>query len=139
METILQVAGRIADFLWGPWTMVLIGVVAVYLTVKSGFFQFTKFGLVMRYTFGKILSKSDDGNKGAISPAAAAATALAGTIGTGNVAGVAAAISVGGPGAVFWMWLMALLGMISKTAEVSLAVHYRNIDEYGNVFGGPMY
>lgn len=139
MNALLDIIGKIANFLWGPWTMALIAVVGVSLTVRTGFFQFSHFGLIMKNTFGKILSKPEKEGKGAISPFAAAATALASTVGTGNIAGVATAISVGGPGAVFWMWLLALIGMISKVAEVTLAVHYRNIDENGEPYGGPMY
>lgn len=138
LDSIISFAGKIAGFLWGPWTMVFIAIVATYLTVRSGAFQFTKFGLIMKNTFGKMFKKADKDSAG-ITPFQATATALAGTVGMGNIAGVASAISVGGPGAVFWMWVFALLGMISKCAEVALAVHYRDVEPDGTINGGPMY
>lgn len=139
LEKILEFASFLANnVIWGPWTLIFIGFVATYITVRTKFFQFRKFGLIMKNTFGKLFTKSEK-KEGTLTPFQATATALASTVGTGNIAGVATAISVGGPGAVFWMWLLALLGMISKVAEVSLAVHYREKDEDGNVRGGPMY
>jgi AGCS family alanine or glycine:cation symporter len=130
-------AGKTADLLWGPWTLALIAVVAVTFTLRTGFFQFIGFGTIMRNTLGKMWDKGR--GKGGMSPFQAATTALASTVGMGNVAGVATAIAVGGPGAIFWMWLFALLGMISKVVEVTLAVHYRNVNPDGTTLGGPMY
>jgi AGCS family alanine or glycine:cation symporter len=130
-------AGKTADLLWGPWTLALIAVVAVTFTLRTGFFQFIGFGTIMRNTLGKMWDKGS--GKGGMSPFQAATTALASTVGMGNVAGVATAIAVGGPGAIFWMWLFALLGMISKVVEVTLAVHYRNVNPDGTTLGGPMY
>lgn len=130
-------AGKIADLLWGPWTLCLIAIVAVTFTLRTGFFQFIGFGTIMRNTLGKMWDKGK--GKGGMSPFQAATTALASTVGMGNVAGVATAIAMGGPGAIFWMWLFALLGMISKVVEVTLAVHYRNVNPDGTTLGGPMY
>ena len=139
LDGIIGFAGKIAGFLWGPWTMIFIGFVALYLTIRSGAFQFSKFGLIMRNTIGKLFKKQEVVKEGSMTPFQATAIALAGTVGMGNIAGVASAISVGGPGAVFWMWVFALLGMISKTAEVALAVHYREVEKDGTINGGPMY
>lgn len=139
LESIIFCASKLANILWGPWTMILIAFVAVYLTFKSNFFQFRKFGYIMKNTLGKMFEKVEDDGREGMTPFQATATALASTVGTGNIAGVATALSVGGPGAIFWMWLLALLGMISKTAEVTLAVHYREIDDKGVIHGGPMY
>lgn len=139
LNGIIEFASKIANLLWGPWTMIFIGFVATYLTIRSGALQFTKFGTIMKNTIGKMFKKDTDPLNQGITPFQATATALAGTVGMGNIAGVASAISVGGPGAVFWMWVFALLGMISKTAEVTLAVHYREVGKDGSIKGGPMY
>lgn len=139
LEAIMDFASMIDRFLWGPWTMIFIAAVAVYLTLRSRFFQFRKFGYIIKNTFGKIFQKTESREKGKMTPFQATTTALASTVGMGNIAGVATALSVGGPGSIFWMWLLALVGMISKTAEITLAVHYRETDEKGNLHGGPMY
>jgi len=139
LDTILEVASRIDQILWGPLTLVFIALVALFLTVKSGFFQFRRLGFIFRNTFGRIFKQKDIVGKGKMTPFQATATALASTVGMGNIAGVATALSIGGPGAIFWMWLLALFGMLTKTAEITLAVHYRDIDKQGNVHGGPMY
>ncbi len=107
--------------------------------MKSGFFQIRKSRFILKNTFGKIFEKTEADEKGKMTPFQATATALASTVGMGNMAGVATALSIGGPGAIFWMWLLALLGMMTKTAEITLAVHYRDIDEKGRFHGGPMY
>jgi len=125
--------------LWGPWTLIFIALVTVYFTVRSGFFQFRKFPFIMKNTFGRMFEKSELGQKRRVSPFQAAATSLAGTVGMGNIAGVAVALSLGGPGAIFWMWILALFGMILKTAEIAIGVHYREVDKDGNYYGGPMY
>jgi AGCS family alanine or glycine:cation symporter len=143
IDGFLDFASDIDRLLWGPWTVVFIASVSVYLTIRSRFFQVRKLGLILKSTFGSLLVKRDrEGGKserGRMTPFQAASTALASTVGMGSIAGVAAALSVGGPGAIFWMWLLALLGTISKTAEIALAVHYRDIDETGRIRGGPMY
>jgi len=102
-------------------------------------FQIRKFGFIFRNTFGKILAKREKDDGGIMTAFQAATTSLAGTVGMGNIAGVATALSIGGPGAIFWMWLLAFFGMILKIAEITLGVHYREVDEKGNYFGGPMY
>ncbi|MFC2142674.1 alanine/glycine:cation symporter family protein [Acidobacteriota bacterium] len=139
IDTILEWAGRIDGILWGPWTMVFIAAVGLYLGVRSRFFQFRGIRLIWRNTLGKIFGapKSRDSEK--LTPFQATATALASTVGMGNMAGVATALSVGGPGAIFWMWVFALLGMMTKTVEITLAVHYRETDPDGALHGGPMY
>jgi len=109
-----------------------------FLTIWTKGFQFRKFGYAMKNTIGKIFKKRNAG-KGEITPFQAVCTALAATVGTGNIAGVAGAIALGGPGAVFWMWISALLGMCTKFAEVTLAVHFRERNAHGDYVGGPMY
>lgn len=127
------------NLLWGPWTLIFIAFVAVFFTLKSGFFQLRKFTFISKNTFGKMFLKTEIQDKKKMTPFQASTTALASTVGMGNIAGVATALSIGGPGAIFWMWILALLGMMTKTAEITLAVHYRDVDEEGNPRGGPMY
>ena len=123
---------------WGPWMLLLLVGTGVFLTVKVGFLQFTKFGYAMKNTVGKIFQKQTAAG-GEVTPFQALTTALAATVGTGNIAGVTGAIAVGGPGAVFWMWISALFGMVTKYAEVVLAVQYRERNPKGDYVGGPMY
>ena len=123
---------------WGPWMLALLVGTGIYLTVRVGFIQFGKFGYVMKNTIGKVFSKQSAG-KGEVTPLQAVTTALAATVGTGNIAGVTGAIALGGPGAVFWMWVSALFGMVTKYAEVVLAIRYRERNEKGDWVGGPMY
>lgn len=139
IDSILNIAASIDGVLWGPWTLIFIAAVAVYLSVRSGFFQLRRFPLIWRNTFGKIFQRPDTESTKKMTPFQATTTALASTVGMGNMAGVATALSVGGPGAIFWMWLLAILGMMTKTVEITLAVHYRDIDAEGNPHGGPMY
>lgn len=129
------------DYLWGLPLVILILATGLYITIRSGFFQFSGFGLAMRHAFGSIFKKeaSDSNDTGVLSPLEAMSTALGTTIGVGNIGGVASAIAVGGPGAVFWMWLAGLFGMIIKMAEITLAVHYRSKDENNEAYGGPNY
>ncbi len=129
----------LAGQLWGLPMMVLLLGTGIYFTLRTKFFQFRKLGYILKNTFGKIFEKDHSGLDGVMTPFQAVSTALAGTVGTGNIAGVAAAISVGGPGAIFWMWVIALLGMMTKMVEVTLAVHYREVNEDGSTYGGPMY
>jgi len=139
MDSLLNIVQDIDSVLWGPWTMAFLALTALYFTFASGFFQIRKFSFIWQNTFGKIAKKRDSFKKNKITPFQAATTALASTVGMGNIAGVATALSVGGPGAIFWMWLLALLGMMTKTAEITLAVHYRETDKSGLIHGGPMY
>jgi alanine or glycine:cation symporter, AGCS family len=124
---------------WGPPMLILIVGTGVYLTVRTNFLQVGKFGYAMKETLFKLFSKDEISTEGDITPFQALSTALAATIGTGNIAGVATAIAIGGPGAVFWMWISAFFGMATKFAEVVLAIRYREKNETGNWVGGPMY
>lgn len=138
LETVLGLAGRIDSILWGPWTMIFIALTALFLTFKARFFQVRRFRLIWNSTFGKILSRTKVQNRGRMTPFQATSTALASTVGMGNIAGIATALSVGGPGAIFWMWILSLFGMMTKAAEITLAVHYRDVDDNGTLSGGPM-
>ena len=110
----------------------------MYYTFRCGGVQFKWFGYIMKNTIGKIFEKKEAG-EGAVTPFQAVCTALAATVGTGNIAGITGAIALGGPGAVFWMWISALFGMCTKFAEVTLAIHFRERNDKGDWVGGPMY
>lgn len=138
IETITAVNQAVNQFIWGVPAMVCIIGVGLLLSVRTGFLQIRKFPYAIKITIGRMFRKKD-ASDGAMTPFQAVCTALAGTVGTGNIAGVAGAIAIGGPGAVFWMWCSALLGMCTKFAEVTLAVHYRERSEAGEWVGGPMY
>ncbi len=127
---------EINGFIWGPFTLWLIGLTGLYLMLGLKFQPLLRIGFGFRQAIASIRNSSGDGD---VSAFKSLTTALAATIGTGNVAGVAGAIAVGGPGAVFWMWVIALVGMATKYAESLLAVHYREVDELGDHVGGPMY
>lgn len=139
IDTIARINGTLNGIVWGLPATVLIFGVGLYLSIRTGFLQFTKFGTVWRNTIGKIFHRTTEAGHGAVTPFQAVCTALAATVGTGNIAGVAGAIAIGGPGAVFWMWISALLGMVTKYSEVTLAVHYRQKNKHGDWVGGPMY
>ena len=139
LESLLHNLAVVDDFLWGPWTMVFLGGVSVFFTIRSGLFQITGLGYILRNTIGYIGSAPAASKARLMSPVQAAATSLAGTVGMGNMAGVATALSVGGPGAIFWMWIMAIFGMMSKTAEITLGVYYRQRGSDGEMRGGPQY
>ena len=138
LKIIADVNSSVNNFIWGVPSMICIVGVGLWLLIRNRGVQFTKFGYAFKHTFGRIFNKKETSD-GAISPFQAMCTALAGTVGTGNIAGVAGAIAIGGPGAVFWMWISALLGMGTKFAEVVLAVFYREKDVNGDWVGGPMY
>lgn len=135
---ITELNSTINGIVWGIPMMVLILGVGIYLTVCCGFPQFAHFGHIMKNTLGNAFEKTER-KKGSVSPFKAMCTALAASIGTGNIAGVSGAIAIGGPGAIFWMWVSALLGMCTKFAEVTLAVNYRERNADGDWVGGPMY
>lgn len=118
--------------------MICIIGVGLLLSFRTKFIQIRKFGYALKNTIGRIFKK-EEASSGAMTPFQAVCTALAATVGTGNIAGVAGAIAIGGPGAVFWMWVSALLGMCTKFAEVTLAVHFREKNKHGDYVGGPMY
>ena len=138
IEIITQVNQVVNNFIWGLPAMVCILGVGLLLSVRTNFLQIRKFPYAIKTTLGRIF-KRKDASDGTMTPFQAVCTALAGTVGTGNIAGVAGAIAIGGPGAVFWMWCSALLGMCTKFAEVTLAVHYRERSDAGEWVGGPMY
>ncbi len=136
----------ILDFLVGPlnniaWLYIFLPCVAIgglFLTIRTGGMQFTHFGYAMRNTVGKMFRKSEAGH-GAVTPLQAVTTALAATVGTGNIVGTSQAIALGGYGAVFWLWIAALLGMVIKYSEVTLSIRYRERNSQGDWVGGPMY
>ena len=136
--TISEFITKLDDIAWGSVVLCLLVGVGVILTISTGFIQFGKFGHAMKNTLGKVFKKHTAG-KGEVTPLQALTTALAATVGTGNIAGVTGAIVIGGPGAVFWMWISALVGMCTKFAEVTLAVKYRERNDKGDWVGGPMY
>ena len=138
LQIIETVNTAVNNFIWGVPAMVCIFGVGLYLSIRTGFLQIRKFPYAIRTTLGRIFRKRD-ASDGAITPFQAVCTALAATVGTGNIAGVAGAIAIGGPGAIFWMWVSAIFGMCTKFAEVTLAVHYREINANGELVGGPMY
>ncbi len=138
LALIESVNSAVNDFIWGVPAMILLMGVGLYLSIGTRFVQLRQFGTAMKVTLGRIF-KHDKAGKGALTPFQAVCTALAATVGTGNIAGVAGAIAIGGPGAVFWMWISALLGMCTKFAEVTLAVHFRERNKHGDYVGGPMY
>ena len=138
MDVIIQINDTLNGIVWGPIMLVLLVGTGLYLTIATGFVQFRRFGYAMRNTIGKVFHKAEAGH-GEITPFQAVTTALAATVGTGNIAGVTGAIILGGPGAVFWMWVSALVGMCTKYAEVLLAVKYRERNANGEWVGGPMY
>lgn len=126
------------NFIWGVPAMVCIFGVGLYLSLRTRFLQIRKFPYAIKTTIGRMFHKKN-ASDGALTPFQAVCTALAATVGTGNIAGVAGAIAIGGPGAVFWMWISAILGMCTKFAEVTLAVHFREKNADGDLVGGPMY
>ena len=130
--------GHANNFAWGPIILTLLVGSGIYLSFRVSFIQLTKFKTVMKHTLGRIFTKTST-KEGEVTPFQALTTALAATVGTGNIAGVTGAIAVGGPGAVFWMWFSAFFGMITKYAEVFLAIKYREKNEKGDWVGGPMY
>lgn len=137
-QTIESINNAVNNFVWGIPAMVCIFGVGLYLSLRTNFLQIRKFSYAIKTTLGRVFRKKE-ASDGSITPFQAVCTALAATVGTGNIAGVAGAIAIGGPGAVFWMWVSALLGMCTKFAEVTLAVHFRERNEHGDLVGGPMY
>jgi AGCS family alanine or glycine:cation symporter len=138
LETLMKINSAVNGIVWGPLIIILIIGTGTYLSFMTGFFSITKLGYVLKNTLLKMFAKDDKG-EGEVTAFQAVATALAATVGTGNIAGVATAIALGGPGAVFWMWLAAVMGMTTKFAEVVLAVNYREKTPDGRFVGGPMY
>ena len=138
LESIIKINQAVNGFIWGVPAMICIIGVGLLLSVRTRFIQVRKFGAALKNTIGKIFDKTQ-AKDGSMSPFQAVCTALAGTVGTGNIAGVAGAIALGGPGAIFWMWCSAFLGMCTKFSEVTLAIHFREKNANGEYVGGPMY
>ncbi|PAB57943.1 alanine/glycine:cation symporter family protein [Anaeromicrobium sediminis] len=137
MEGFLKLVADLSGWIWGtPMLLILVGG-SLWLTIALGFFQFKYFPFIMKETFGKIFQKAE--GEGTISPFQAATSALASTIGASNIVGVPVAIAFGGPGAVFWMWLVSLIGAASKFSEIILGIKYREKNENGEYVGGPMH
>mgnify|MGYP000311553414 FL=1 len=131
---LLEILNQIDSMVWGPWLLILLLGTGVLFTIRLGFIQIAKLPLALRLIF----SARNRGD-GDIDSFKALCTALAATVGTGNIVGVATAIKAGGPGALFWMWMAAFFGMATKYAEGCLAVRYREVDSNGEISGGPMY
>ncbi|WP_203364626.1 sodium:alanine symporter family protein [Bacillus sp. REN10] len=137
MDQFEQVIKATTDWIWGmPMVLLLLGG-GLFLSFRIGFFQFRYFWHMLKETFGKIFTKHDA--PGSVTPFQATTSALASTIGAANIVGVPVAIALGGPGAIFWMWLVAMIGMASKYSEVVLGVKYRTKNEAGEWTGGPMH
>ena len=140
VEMIEKVNNAINGFVWGPIMLVLLVGTGIYLTFRTGWVQVRWFGYIMKHTIGSVFKKTEKKkDKNNLTPFQAMTTALAGTVGTGNIAGVTGAVFVGGPGAAFWMWVSAFFGMCTKYSEIALAMKYREKDENGAYSGGPMY
>lgn len=137
MDSLQATLDSIGSFVWGPFLLIplLLGT-GLYLTIRLGFLQLVKLGAALRLG---LIRRSDDTIEGDISQFQALTTALAATVGTGNIVGVATAIGIGGPGALFWMWVTGVLGMASKYSEAFLGVRFRTTDEAGEKSGGPQY
>lgn len=134
MEAVTSILNKIDSFLWGaPLIILLIGT-GIFLTVKLGFLQVSRLPLAL-----KLIFKAENQGKGDVSSFKSLCVALAATVGTGNIVGVATAVKMGGPGALFWMWVAAFFGMATKYAEGVLAVKYRSVDKNRHISGGPMY
>ncbi len=138
LETITAINSAVNSFVWGIPAMVCIIGVGLLLTIRTNFLQVRKFPYAIKTTIGRVFRKKE-ASDGSMTPFQAVCTALAATVGTGNIAGVAGAIAIGGPGAVFWMWVSAFLGMCTKFSEVTLAIHFRERNAHGDLVGGPMY
>ena len=140
MDNITQNLQSFGAIIWGPPTWLLLGVCGLYLSFKTSWFQITKAKYYFGNTLGSMLKKDKDTTtkKGDITPFQAFTAAMAATMGVGNLVGTTTAIIIGGPGAVFWMWIIGFFGITTKLAEISLAVHFREVTPSGNILGGPM-
>lgn len=140
MELIKEINSAVNGVVWGPIMLTLLVGTGLFLSLRTGFLQFRKFGYMAKNTILGVFSKNQhQKDSSGVSPFQAVATAMAGTIGTGSIAGLATAIVSGGPGAVFWMWISALLGMLTKFSEIVLSLKYREKNKDGQWVGGPMY
>lgn len=139
METFGKILESVDSFVWGPVMLILLVGTGIFLTIRTGFLPWRNLPYAIKSTLSKEARKKSDGGKGDISPFSALTTALAATIGTGNIVGVATAMVSGGPGALVWMWISAAFGLTSKFSECMLAIKYREVNEKGEMSGGPMY
>jgi len=138
MQFLSEINAAISGVVWGAPMLVLLLGTGLYLSCRMGFLQIRRFGYMMRNTLGHIFRKQK-ADKGSVTPFQALTTALAATAGTGNIAGVTTAITLGGPGAIFWMWVSGIIGMVTKYTEIVLAIRYRERNDRGEYVGGPMY
>lgn len=139
MESFGNILTKVDDFVWGPVMLILLVGTGIFLTIRTGFLPWRNLGYAIKSTLSKEARQKTKGGKGDISPFSALTTALAATIGTGNIVGVATAMVAGGPGALVWMWISAAFGLTSKFSECMLAIKYREVNEQGEMSGGPMY
>ena len=137
MEKLSNILTAIDDFVWGPVMLILLVGTGIFLTIRLRFLTWRNLGYAIKKTLSKDSRKKDKGT-GDISPFSALTTALAATIGTGNIVGVATAMVSGGPGALVWMWISACFGLTSKFSECMLAIKYREVNEKGEMSGGPI-
>lgn len=137
MKLIYQINDTINGLVWGPYMIFFLVGVGIFMTIRLGFLQFFRFGYIWKNTIGKAFKKSE--GDGSISSAQAGLTSIAAVVGTGNIAGVATAVALGGPGAIFWMWVSAIFGMATKYAEITLGIKYREKRKDGTFAGGAMY
>ncbi|SET22829.1 alanine/glycine:cation symporter family protein [[Clostridium] polysaccharolyticum] len=138
MEQFEKIVGYVDDFVWGPVMLMLLVGTGIFLTVRTNFLSWKNLGYALKMTLSKEARKKGKGD-GDISPFSALTTALAATIGTGNIVGVATAMALGGPGAIVWMWISACFGLTSKFSECMLSIKYREVNENGEMIGGPMF
>lgn len=138
MESFMEIIGKVSNWIWGPPMLILLVGGGIILTFTLNFFQIKYLPYIMKQTFGKMFSKPAEG-EGTITPFQAACSALASTVGAANIIGVPVAIAFGGPGAIFWMWIVAILGQATKFSEIILGIKYREKNEQGEYVGGPVY
>lgn len=140
MELFNEIIGKLAGLIWGPWIIFTLVGIGIFFTIGTKFLQVRKFGFIIKETLGKMFQKeSEIEGEGTLTPFQSVTTALASTIGVGNIVGVATALAMGGPGAIFWMWVSAFFGMSTKYAEIVLSIKYREKDQEGNFIGGPAF
>lgn len=138
MGKVEDIVGWLTDIVWGPWLVAVFFGIGIYLTIGIRFIQFHKLGYTIKQTFGRFMEKEQDiKGEGTLTPRQAVSTALASTVGTGNIVGVATALLLGGPGSIFWMWFASLFGMAIKYGEIVLSIKYREQDANGIFSGGP--
>lgn len=137
MDKIYSINDKLNEIVWGPYMIFLLVGVGIFLTIRLKGIQFSKFGYIVKNTIGKAFKNSE--GEGSISSAKAGLTSIAAVVGTGNIAGVATAVAIGGPGAVFWMWVSAIFGMATKFSEITLGIYFREKKEDGTYSGGAMY